>query len=133
MTKIILDPISLPYIFPSASESEIFRVRIFAQVLGYKDEESTLRITKICNAPKYHNYVIIDESDPEKYLDVSIHNILPEISNEVTIPGSLVSIVGYWNGEELNVIECNEFNGESLLPFSNLETLNKLASIEDFE
>lgn len=135
MTKLILDPLSLSLEFPRASESRLHRVRVFGQVVEYDDVTATLKICKVPNIPKIHTEInLIEETLPEIYtLDVNVLGVLDKMNTESISVGTIVNITGYFNGEDVNVIECYPVNGSSVIPQNNLHVLSELSKLKEFD
>lgn len=135
MTKLILDPLSLPLEFPKASESRLHRVRILGQVVEYEDAAATLKVCKVPNIPKLHTEInLIDEPVPEAHtLNVNIGGVLDKMNAESISIGTIVNIVGYFNGEDVNVIECYPVNGSSIIPHNNVTVLTEISKLKDFD
>jgi hypothetical protein len=47
--------------------------------------------------------------------------------------GTIVNIVGYFNGEKVNVIECYSVNGSSMIPENNIKVLAEISKLKDFD
>lgn len=135
MTKLVLDPLNLSLEFPKASNSNLHRIRILAQVIAYDDDTSTLRITKVQNIPQLHTVInLIDEPLSERdTLDLNVFNVLSTLNIEVTYPGTIVNIIGYYNGDDVNVVECYPVNGGTIIPEKNVQVLAGLSSLKDFD
>lgn len=135
MTKLILDPLSLSLEFPKASESRIHRVRILCQVVEYDDLTATLKVCKVPNIHKLHTEInLIDEPVAERYtLNVNLFGVLDKMNAESISVGTIVNIVGYFNGENVNVIECYPVNGSSIIPENNVKVLAGISKLKDFD
>ena len=135
MTKLILDPLSLSLEFPKASESRLHRVRILCQVVEYDDLTATLKVCKVPNIHKLHTEInLIDEPVEEAYtLNVNLFGVLDKINAESISVGTIINIVGYFNGEEVNVVECYHVNGSSIIPETNVKVLAEMSELKDFD
>lgn len=135
MTKLILDPLSLSLEFPKASESRIHRVRILCQVVEYDDLTATLKVCKVPTIHKLHTEInLIDEPVVETCtLNVNLIGVLDKVKTEAIRVGSIVNMVGYFNGEEVNVIECYPVNGSSIIPENNVKVLEEISKLKDFD
>ena len=135
MTKLILDPLSLSLEFPKASESRLHRVRILCQVIENDDLTATLKVRKVPNIHKFHTEInLIDEPVAEAYtLNVNLFGVLNKMNAESISVGTIVNIVGYFNGEKVNVIECYSVNGSSMIPENNIKVLAEISKLKDFD
>ncbi|CUM54485.1 uncharacterized protein AC631_04080 [Debaryomyces fabryi] len=135
MTKLILDPLSLSLEFPKASESRIHRVRILCQVVEYDDLTATLKVCRVPTIHKLHTEInLIDEPTVEECtLNVNLIGVLDKVNVETISVGSIVNMVGYFNGADVNVIECYSVNGSSIIPENNVKVLEEISKLRDFE
>lgn len=135
MTKLIVDPLSLLLEFPKASESKSYRIRILGQVVEYDDVTATLKIRKVPNVPKLYTEInLIEDDAPEKYtLNLDVTGVLHTLTKESISVGAIVNIVGYYDGKEVNVIECYTVNGSSVIPPNNVKVLTEISSLKDFD
>lgn len=135
MTKLIVDPLSLLLEFPKASESKSYRIRILGQVVEYDDVTATLKIRKVPNVPKLYTEInLIEDEAPEKYtLNLDVTGVLHTLTKESISVGAIVNIVGYYDGKEVNVIECYTVNGSSIIPPNNVKVLTEISSLKDFD
>lgn len=135
MTKLILDPLSLSLEFPKASESRIYRVRILCQVVEYDDLTATLKVCRVPTIHKLHTEInLIDEPTVEECtLNVNLIGVLNKVNVETISVGSIVNMVGYFNGADVNVIECYSVNGSSIIPENNVKVLEEISKLRDFE
>ena len=132
MTNLLLDPGTLKLEYPEASISKVFRVRILGQVLDYHESRTTLVLTKVPNLPKLH--VKRDwETTKRKTLEVNILNLLPVISPECINFGTIVFVTGYYDGEDLNVVECYPIKSKAIIAKENINTIIGISNLEEIE
>ncbi|CUM62799.1 uncharacterized protein PRCAT00000357001 [Priceomyces carsonii] len=134
MTKLVLDPTSLPALFPDASILNVYRVRILAQILEYIDEESHLVITKICNIKTPANQQnTVSSTNNCKGIAVNIEGLTNSIGPDTIFKGAIVNINGFWDGSYIEVVQCYPVNSQTLLHYENIETLIEMNNIEGFK
>lgn len=101
MPKIILIPSNIPQEFPEASISNPERLRILAQVKDFIPHESTIVIDKVPTIT----------SEQSTYINICIFNLLEACSSRVLVPGTLVNIEAFYDGESINPVDIYEVNG----------------------
>lgn len=134
MTKLVLDPGTLEFECPEASISKVCRVRVLGQVLNYHEGKTTLVLTRVPNIPRLHNQACLDGETPNhKNLEVNILNVLPIVSSECIRVGNIVFVTGYYDGQDLNVIECYPIKSKSVIAQENINTIIEISRLEDME
>ncbi|RCK66242.1 hypothetical protein Cantr_01915 [Candida viswanathii] len=115
MSKIILIPSSLPQEYPDASISTPQRLRILAQVRQYIVHESTIVIDKVPTVTSQH-------STPVK---VDIFSVLEGCPSRALVPGTVVNIDAFYDGDTINPVEIYEVNGANFTP-DNLQLIEEM-------
>lgn len=132
MTRLVLDPEVLPLVCSKASVSNEFRVRLLVQTVSF--DGRYLEVCKMRNAPHIHTQIVLDseESGPETPGRSFILDLLPVLhtfKREASDPGSVVSVVGYYNGKEVNVVECYAVEAQAILEEGRIEVVGKVAKM----
>lgn len=119
MTRLVVDPLRLKQLFSDASVTTPERIRIIGQVVEYLDTESRLSISTIPTMLDASNGTIL----------VNIESIVGELSTGVTEVGAIVSIEGFYDGDDVNVFDLYEINGESLLDTNATTTMLQMTNL----
>lgn len=106
MTKLIVDPDALKLEFPRASESRSVRVRLLVQVIEYDDANANLVVRKLPNFPSTSISLDDFSLEQESRYVINVFGLLSNIHTEITDPGCIISLVGYYNGDKIHPIEC---------------------------
>ncbi|KAG7664281.1 uncharacterized protein J8A68_002196 [[Candida] subhashii] len=121
MTKLILEPGRLNIEFPNASVSKVYRVRIIGQVITYIPDESSLILGSVPT--------ISSEATQEETLKINIFNQLANLSGNVLRKGAIVSVEGFYDGNDVSVVDIYEINGMNL-SHENMKMLQSLNHLE---
>lgn len=133
MTKLVLDPTQLGIECPNASESRLYKVRVFGQVLVYDEDTATLIIRKIPTIPKLYDQVILTDETMEGTLPVNLFQVLEDLEGNVVRSGSIVNVIGYYNGNNINVVECFVVDSSLVASQDNINILIQTSNIKDFD
>lgn len=120
MTKLILDPTSLPLVFPKASVSKLYKVRLLVQVLHYDLDEICLVVQQ---AP-----IGVTSST----LSIDVSNIVSSLTPEIIHYGSMVNITGFYDGNRVTASECCLVDGNDINN-DTISTLVAMTNLEPFE
>ncbi|EGW31123.1 uncharacterized protein SPAPADRAFT_142548 [Spathaspora passalidarum NRRL Y-27907] len=121
MTRLILEPGSLSSLYPDASVSQNYRVRIIAQVLEYHPDNATLTLIQVPT---------LNSSDSST-ITINIFEQLGDISGDVIRKGTVVNLEGFYDGNTVIVIDIYPINGAHL-NVENLETIQSLNNLPSF-
>lgn len=131
MTNLVLDASCISVLFPKASEECLVKVRIFGQIVDYDDQHAVVTIRKIPGMPSPH-VVSLEEEDAatnEECTRIDINSAVGSLSGGDLDPGCLISIIGFYNGEDINVIECCSINGAYMSP-TVIETIQSISQVQ---
>jgi hypothetical protein len=120
MTRLVVDPLRLKQLFADASVCTPERIRIIGQVVEYLDTDSRLTISMVPT--------ILDAASNGKIL-VNVESIVGELSTGVTKVGAIVSIEGFYDGNDVNVFDIYEINGASLLDTNATTTMLQMTNL----
>lgn len=129
MTHLVLEP-DLRCIsrrFPRASDSKVVRIRILAQVVNYSIENAILTVKRIPNLPTTSSATA--SLDSTSFLELNMHNLVSSLDQDSTERGGFVDVLGYFNGEEINLVSCLKISGEEFLEPGNISVIQKLEEI----
>lgn len=132
MTRLLVDPGLLAATCPKASVSNEFRVRLLVQTVSF--DGRYLAVTKMRNAPTIYTQIDLDSEEagpetPEGSFILDLLPVLHSFKREAADPGSVVSVVGYYNGKEVNVVECYAVEAQTLLEEESMAVLGKVAKM----
>lgn len=132
MTHLVLDPKILSSNFLDASVSKSYRIRLIVQVIRFVKSDSYLIVSKIPNIcfEKKVNTVKNFHKKINQYFKIYIHDIIPFISDKITFYGSIINVIGFYNGKEFNAFECHILDHYCLLNSKNIEILLELQNLE---
>lgn len=120
MTRLVVDPQDLIWLFPEASSSLPCRVRLVVQVVNYIDESGHLQVCRVAGVNLSHN-----ATDP--FL-VNVGTVIDQLEPESVYGGAIVAIGGFWDGVDLNVFECQNISAHGLdaTVLSNMSVLEPI-------
>ncbi|CCE73098.1 Piso0_000117 [Millerozyma farinosa CBS 7064] len=157
MTKLVIDPLSLSQEFPDASETNSVKIKLLAQVVEYDSQSAILKVTRMVNMPTFCSGgdggqedqegisgVTSDEHEsmksreqasqeaPKQYhtLSVNMFNVINSMTAEMTYKGSAVSLIGFFNGESLNVVDCYSFNSSFTMLRQDIQTIMDVRDLQ---
>ncbi|KAK6456929.1 uncharacterized protein RJT20DRAFT_134228 [Scheffersomyces xylosifermentans] len=135
MTKLVLEPTQISHIFPNASVSRTYRVRIIAQVVEYNPHEPSLVLCKLPNIPDPDVIEVLDDDEEEEVsskngLKVKIDSVIQQLNPSVIEPGSTVDAEGMYDGSVVDIFMCCPI---PLLTQEQMEVLVKMTKLHDFK
>lgn len=131
MTRLVLDPATLPIEFPRASDSRVYRVRLIAQIVEYNDEACCLTVVKAPTVPQIHTTIVLDDIEEDGKVQINVLNIVDRLNLDAISPGSVVSIVGYYNGQEINPVECDAVNANAMMLGLDVSMMVAMSQMKD--
>lgn len=156
MTKLVIDPLSLSQEFPDASETNSVKIKLLAQVVEYDNQSAILKVTRMVNMPSCTegdggqedqigiSGVSSDEHESMKSRElasqeapglhrtllVNMFNVINSMTAEMTYKGSAVSLIGFFNGESFNVVDCYTFNPSFTMLKQDIQTIMDVRDLQ---
>ncbi|OBA19351.1 hypothetical protein METBIDRAFT_46962 [Metschnikowia bicuspidata var. bicuspidata NRRL YB-4993] len=119
MTVTILDPAKLSLFYPKASDVTPQKIRVISQAVDYDISSALLAVQRLPNLGPLHEEINLDGLDAENtepqlaHVDLSKTN---HASSSLYIPpGTIVSVVGFYNGSIITAVECIPLSEQVLL------------------
>lgn len=132
MTKLVLEPETLPLLFPKASVAEPVCLRLIVQVLHYDHIRAALVVTRFPNLTPL--VVSIDLEDnmppPPLEMEIGVQHVLDQLGVALTSSGVAVSIIGNYDGENLTAFEVTPVDAQLLLG-GQMELLAQMATLRN--
>ena len=131
MTNLVLDASCLSVLFPKASEENLVKVRIFGQIVDYDEQHGVVTIRKGPGMPSPHVVSLEDEDSApnEECTSIDIKSVVDTLKSGDLDPGCLVTIIGFYNGEDINVVECCSVNGTYISP-RVMDTMQSISQVQ---
>lgn len=133
MTRLVLDPSTLPIEFPRASDSKLYRVRIIAQVVEYDDESCCLTVVKVPTVPQIHTTIVLDDIADDNQVHISLSNITDRLNLDCIRKGAVVNIIGYYNGRGINPVECDTVDTSVLMRGADVGMMVEMSKMRDLD
>lgn len=132
MTNLVLDPASLAILFPKASIENLLKVRIIGQVLEYNPQNASLTIGKVPGMPSPQVVSLdgIEQDTLDQDLSLCISRCISSMKEGSLDPGSIISIVGFYDGKNVNVIDCSTAES-TYLTLEAIQTLNAVSKAQN--
>lgn len=157
MTKLVIDPLSLSQEFPDASETNSVKIKLLAQVVEYDNQSAILKVTRMVNMPSFSTEGDSGQKDQEGFSDVTndeheslksreqasqeapelertllvnMFNVINSMTAEMTYKGSALSLIGFFNGESFNVVDCYTFNPSFTMLKQDIQTIMDVRDLQ---
>lgn len=133
MTRLVLDPSTLLIELPRASESRLYRVRIIAQVVEYDEESCCLTVVKVPTVPQIHTTIVLDDIEDDNRVQIFLSNIIDRLNLDCIRKGAVVNIIGYYNGNGVNVVECDTVDMGVLMRGTDVDMMVEMSKMRDLD
>lgn len=154
MTKLVIDPLSLRQEFPDASETNSVKIKLLAQVVEYDNQSAILKVTRMVSMPPFVTTGDYDQENQEcisdmesgimeireqalreapelhRTLQVNMFNVINSMTAEMTYKGTAVSLIGFFNGESFNVVDCYTFNPSFTMLKQDIQTIMDVRDLQ---
>jgi ribosomal protein L2 len=126
MTRLILDPCSLPSLLPKASVSQVYKIRLIVQVVEYDGE-------RVCLVVRQMPITGQVTAPSRATVRIRVSEIISSLNPEMIHYGSIVSITAFYDGVDVTAVECNAINVNNMQPQENIATLVGMTELESFD
>ncbi|KAM9930584.1 hypothetical protein OXX59_000412 [Metschnikowia pulcherrima] len=133
MTILSLDPSALSLFYPRASVDYPQKLRLIAQVVDNDPFSTLLAVKRVPNLASLHTEIDLDNVGPEPAIEtaqVDLSLIESAAARLDISAGSIVSIIGLYNGSFITAVECLTLESQALLG-SSIDTLAAMATLDD--